>query len=233
MKKVTLASVAAVALTACSATAQPAGQPRGPDSNNDGVITRAEAQAAAEGTWQRLDVNRDGIVNQADRQARQAQRFAELDANKDGQVTAAEFEASRERGEQAREQRQDRRRAEWFARFDRDKSGGLSQAELAAVRGSWSRRNRADVSAASAGEGHGAKPRMGGRPHSHGDGMMMRMADANRDGTLTRAEFDAAQQRHWTMVDIDKDGLITREEMSAAHKRMMAAHHAPRAKPAD
>jgi Ca2+-binding EF-hand superfamily protein len=170
-------------------------------------------------------------VDQADREARQAQRFARLDANGDGQVTPAEFDAARDRREQAGEQHNDQssdqRRDAWFARLDSDKSGGLSQAELAAGRGQRGERDAAGTDPAGkdkSDRGQRAGWRQGDGPREGGM-MIMHMADANHDGSLTRAEFDSAQQRQWTMVDSDRDGRITAAEMTAARERMMAAHH--------
>lgn len=42
--------------------------------------------------------------------------------------------------------------------------------------------------------------------------------DANADGKLTKAEFDAGQRAHFDKLDANKDGSITREEREAFHK---------------
>lgn len=87
---------------------------RGPgaaDTNGDGVITRAEATAAADAMFARFDANRDGKVSAAERpgnrgadkpdmtreQFRQKalKRFDLADANKDGRIDQAEREAAR------------------------------------------------------------------------------------------------------------------------------------------
>ncbi len=69
------------------------------DANKDGVISRAEANAAATARFQQMDANKDGKIDQADRDAMRAQRkaqaFDRLDTNKDGSVSKSEFDARR------------------------------------------------------------------------------------------------------------------------------------------
>lgn len=76
------------------------GQMMALDTDKDGRISRAEAQAGkgmlAE-RFDQMDVNKDGYIDQADMQARQAQRragfFDAADTNHDGVLTRAEFDA--------------------------------------------------------------------------------------------------------------------------------------------
>jgi len=54
--------------------------------------------------------------------------------------------------------------------------------------------------------------------------------DANTDGTLTRAEFDAGRTAQFTRLDANNDGQLTREEMRAQwgerrHGRRGGGHH--------
>ena len=69
------------------------------DTDKDGRISRAEAEAAqarAGDRFEKMDVNRDGYLDRADMQARMAQRrgecFAKADADKNGQLSRAEFD---------------------------------------------------------------------------------------------------------------------------------------------
>jgi Ca2+-binding EF-hand superfamily protein len=55
-------------------------------------------------------------------------------------------------------------------------------------------------------------------------GGMTRMADTNNDGSITRAEFEAAALKHFATADANSDGQVTREERQAAHAKMRAAH---------
>jgi Ca2+-binding EF-hand superfamily protein len=50
------------------------------------------------------------------------------------------------------------------------------------------------------------------QPHGRGGGYGMLENDANGDGKLTRAEFDAAQRARFALVDANKDGSATPEE---------------------
>ena len=49
--------------------------------------------------------------------------------------------------------------------------------------------------------------------------------DTNRDGAISRAEWEAAGRRPegFTMMDLNKDGKVTREEGRAAMKKAMEA----------
>src|SRR5262245_37912860 len=50
-------------------------------------------------------------------------------------------------------------------------------------------------------------------PDHHGPGGFMRQMDANNDGAVTRAEFDAGRAAHFTASDANGDGALVREEM--------------------
>ena len=213
-----------------------------PDANGDGIVTKAEANAAAAAMWQKMDANNDGVLTQADREAmkekraerreqRGPERFAALDADGNGEVSLAEMQAhhaermaerTERRGTDAKA-RPDRaeRHAQMFARLDTDKSGGLSQAELEA-----GREMRKERMAERGGK-------RGQRDGMHGGRMMGKMADANGDGTITRAEFDAARAKHFAMVDTDGNGQLSKAEQEAARAAMKAKWQERRAaKPA-
>ena len=78
--------------------------------------------------------------------------------------------------------------------------------------------------AAHAGQEHGGKRgHHGMRGARRGGGMMMlRMADADGDKSITRAEFDAAQAAHFAKVDTNGDGTITAAERQTVHQAMRA-----------
>ena len=50
--------------------------------------------------------------------------------------------------------------------------------------------------------------------------MMLKMADTNKDGSVTRDEFVAASGQHFDKMDTNKDGKLTKEERKAAHTKM-------------
>lgn len=55
----------------------------------------------------------------------------------------------------------------------------------------------------------------------HEGGCGMAMMDANKDGKVTRAEFDRVHADMFTKADTNKDGAIDAEEMKARHQAMM------------
>lgn len=72
---------------------------RAADTDNDGRVSRAEAQAAhaqAGDRFEQMDFNKDGYLDRADMQARMAQRrgecFGKADTDRNGQLSRAEFD---------------------------------------------------------------------------------------------------------------------------------------------
>lgn len=110
-----LAALAATGVTGIASAQAPAPSAtakRGPgaaDTNRDGVVTRAEAIAAADALFARFDRNNDGKVSADERPGRRGankpdmtreqfreraiKRFERADANKDGQIDQAERQA--------------------------------------------------------------------------------------------------------------------------------------------
>mgnify|MGYP005636123675 CR=1 FL=1 len=66
----------------------------------------------------------------------------------------------------------------------------------------------------------------------HGGGGMMMMADANKDGTITKAEFTAGAMAMFDRADSNKDGYVTADEMKAAHQAMRSQWKDRKAPPA-
>ena len=48
-------------------------------------------------------------------------------------------------------------------------------------------------------------------------------ADANKDGTITKAEFTAGAMAMFDRADSNKDGYVTADEMKAGRQAMRAA----------
>lgn len=44
--------------------------------------------------------------------------------------------------------------------------------------------------------------------------------DTNKDGTISKKEFDAFHNKHFKELDANHDGKVTQEEMQAAHPMM-------------
>lgn len=202
MKKILLAaSAAALTFTAVAVAQEPDVQRRGPggmlfqsDTNQDGVLTRAEFDAGRTAMFTRMDADNDGSVTREERraqfEARRGQRgehgprrhgrhnsLERLDVNNDGSITREEYLAHP------------------IARFDRldaDKNGVISASE---------------------------RP----QPRERGERPARMNPDANNDGALSRAEFDAQSSAMFTRLDANSDGQVTREEAAAARP-----HRGPR-----
>jgi|UPI0006B9570B 5-hydroxyisourate hydrolase-like protein (transthyretin family) len=205
MKKTLIAGAALAAmLTASMAVAQPAGgKMRGPDANQDGVITQAEVRTQAQTMFARMDVNKDGRIDKADREARQAERFKKLDTDGSGEVSLAEMTAAREAREAKRAERMSMR-----AEAGKGEPGARQG-------GKW--------------RGGPGKGMRGG--HGGGHARMMRL-DTNKDGAITLAEFEAGALERFKRQDTNNDGQVTKAERDAAREAMKQRWQEKRAKPA-
>ena len=141
----------------------------------------------------------DKTVTKAEFQAKGAAMFDKMDANHDGKLDAADRAAHE---------------GAMFDQLDSDHNGALSRAEFAAAH---QRGPQGDGLA-------GKHMRHGGPDGDHGGhmGMMMHMADANKDGAITRDEFMAAHLKHFDMMDANHDGQLTQAEHKAAREKMKA-----------
>lgn len=157
------------------------------------------------GMMMHADADKDGKISKAELTTALDARFAKMDVDKDGQLTSKDRDLKRQ-------QRMDER----FARLDTDKNGQLSKAELAAGQQARAEK-RAEM-----GKGEGRR-HMGKRHHR---GMMRHggaMGDANKDGTVTKAEFTAGALAMFDRADSNKDGYVTADEMKAGRPAMRAA----------
>ena len=177
--------------------------------DGDGM-TRAEAQAGAEASFARMDADNDGRLTPADRAARrtamQAQHFTRMDGNSDGSISRAEWDAAHTR------------------MADRRDGAGRGRAD-----GHHQMGHRGGH------EGGMMGHRGGRRGGHHGGGMgMMRGADADNDGAISRQEFVTAALARFDRTDADRDGTVTRAERQVARAAHRAARQAaPAAAPAN
>lgn len=203
-KKMTLLTLGA-ALIAVPVLAAPGGDRNMGDANNDGVLTRAEAETHAKAMFVKLDVNKDGKLDLADRAARhaekRAQMFDRLDANKDGSISKAEWD-------QADAARQ-AKRAEWKAK----------RGERAGAPGNGAER-------------HAMRGHHGGKRGGHGGPGGWMKADANGDEAISQAEFVTGALARFDRMDANKDGKVTAEERQAMRQTMRDKRGAPPAPPA-
>lgn len=114
-----------------------------------------------------------------------------------------------------------------FAAMDVNKDGKINAADRAAREAEHFRKLDTDGNGSISPGEFAAKPDRkpeGGRMRQGGMGgmgmMLLRMADINKDGAVTEAEFLAAHARHFEMLDANKDGSVTPEERKAAMAKM-------------
>lgn len=184
------------------------------DTDNDGVITRAEIKTHSASRFAQMDGNSDGVVNSEDREANRAERFSAADSDGDGELSAEEMSAARQARHAKHSERRAMRQAKRFEQIDTDNSGGISQTEMAAAK---------QARGADRGERRGKRGEMHHSGHHGKRHMAMRMlrnADIDGDKSVTRAEFDAAVEVHFARVDTDGSGSITAEERKAAMAAM-------------
>ena len=216
-----IAVVAALGSTFAVAQTAPAGMKAAPriDVNGDGVIDRAEAAKAPRlaakfdqldtnkdgklsaserpqrahgkhrgaGPMQALDTDKDGRISKAEAQAGKpgfAGKFAEMDVNKDGYLDRSD-----------RELRMTRERAAFFAGADANKDGKLSRDEFVVEQGARGEERRAQFAKRmeAAGKTQKARPAPTQAEQIERAGSAFDRMDANKDGTVTKAEFDAAK----------------------------------------
>jgi hypothetical protein len=202
-KKISLLTLGA-ALFAVPVLAAPGGAAKG-DADGNGVLTRAEAQAAATAQFAKMDANKDGKLDAADRSAQraemQAKMFAGLDADGNGSISKAEWDKHSADRAAKRAERGEKRAA----------AGEPGEGKRDGMRG-----------------GHHGKR---GGHHGMG-GRMMGKADTDGDKAISQAEFQTAALARFDAADANKDGQVTAEERQAQRgawraKRGGAAPAAP------
>jgi Ca2+-binding EF-hand superfamily protein len=58
----------------------------------------------------------------------------------------------------------------------------------------------------------------------HSSTIIFEQMDSNKDGLISKKEFDAYQNKHFKEMDANHDGKVTIEEFEAAHTKMHADH---------
>lgn len=120
-------------------------------------------------------------------QGNPGQHFLEQwDSDADGRVTADEVTT---------------RRRDIFYMFDQDSDGSLNGAEWALVA------EHMEMELGTGGEGQGLNMAAPGKAVH--EAMTPAFNDADADGTVTAAEFDAASAMLFPMMDADSDGAVT------------------------
>ena len=147
-------------------------------------------------------------TTRAEVQTKSAEHFAMMDANKDGKLDTADRTA---------------RQATHFAALDTDKNGSISQAEFTNRAAPPEGAMRGERMGGRHGRHGGGHEGMRGMHGGMAGGMMMRMADTNSDQAISQAEFTAAALKRFDTADANKDGTLTRAERQAAHQAMRGA----------
>lgn len=154
----------------------------------------ATAQTAPAERGERPPQTRDAVVGRTDAM------FARMDANADGVLSQADKAAHL---------------AQRFAQMDSDGDGMLSQAEFIAAHEARAEKRAERKEARGerrSGERMGMRGMRGGRGGPDG---MIKRADANGDGQVTKAELQTAALARFDKADADGDGTISAEERQA------------------
>lgn len=134
------------------------------------------------------------------------------DKNGDGAVSRDEFLAQA---------------AARFAELDVNKDGKISADEAKAAmlsrRGRFAREHDKGMVPPHGGPGGARGPEGRGGPGGPGgiSGFLERL-DVDKDGKISRAEFNAPNDRRFDLLDTNKDGVIDQSELAAARERMRA-----------
>lgn len=214
MKKFLTATAIGAMLTAGVAMAMQTQTPAAPTAK---PVTKAEMIARADAQFDRLDTNRDGQLSAEERKAGMEAARKAMAARKGGEMSdfmprrgggggMGERMLSRidTNGDGMISKAENRAMVEArFARMDTNKNGTIDADERGKRGGKWKRDGKR-------GAGKAGGPGMGG----------MMMADANKDGVITRAEYDAMSAQRFTSLDTNKDGRIDATEMKAQRDKM-------------
>lgn len=162
----------------------------------------------------------DHDMTRAEVQARVHEHFARADANHDGAVTREEIGAGVEA-------RMAEHRGTAFDRLDADHDGKLSREEFMARRERIVER-RTTVMREDGDGPHGGHRTVMMRHGGGMGGMMLAMADTDKDGRVTEKEALAATLGHFDRADANHDNTLSADERHAAHQAMMGMAHPPK-----
>jgi Ca2+-binding EF-hand superfamily protein len=178
-----------------------------------------------------------GTVSVSDLKQRAAERFDRLDANHDNQISRQELQARRgamrdgsgprgrmgaRRGGPDGAVRGGPRGGAMFGKADTNRDGAVTQSEFTAQAVQRFQRLDANHDGRIVNEemrvpgsrSGGPRGRLGARGGAPAPGRLA-MLDADRNGSISRAEFERAQADRLIRLDADHDGKVTREERQA------------------
>jgi Ca2+-binding EF-hand superfamily protein len=216
MRNLFVAATISTMLTAGAAMAMQADGPaRAP-------MTKAQALARADARFDAMDTDKDGKLSAAEREAAAGamrDRMGERQGRRQGDM------AQRRGGGQAG--------GRMLARIDTNGDGFISREEnRAGAEAAFARMDTNGNGTIDADERRGPQARAGQREQGkkmgrHGGGarqggIAAMMGDSNRDGTITRAEYDSQSAERFAMFDTNKDGRIDPTEIKARRDQMVA-----------
>jgi Ca2+-binding EF-hand superfamily protein len=200
-------------------------------------LATAAYAAGPGGFLKSADLNKDGVIDQSEFQTTRDKWFADLDANKDGFVTADELKAfgdkmhaewAKKHADQATNDKPadaQRKHGDFTQRIlhrvDTDKDGKISKAEFDAE----GTKLFAKLDGNSDGKIEGTE--MPQRHWARFRGHMFDQIDADHDGQVTKAEFQAAGEKMFQRMDKNGDGIIEKSEMSGPHGDVPPVDQAP------
>lgn len=192
------------------------------DADKSGTLSEAEVLTAAENIFAQRDGNKDGVLDTADARSgkghngkghhgkggenRAERMLKRLDTDKDGKLSPAEMLA---------------RATQTFERFDADGNGEVTKAEVDAKREAF-RDARKAYRAVKATEGEArdaARAALRDARMDRRGARLFERADADGNGTLTKAELETAAAAMFKQRDRNGDGFITPDEIGKRHKK--------------
>ncbi|MBN2642807.1 MAG: EF-hand domain-containing protein [Victivallales bacterium] len=154
------------------------------------------------------------------------------------QFAAARDAVMKKKQEQVKAERE-KRQKERFMAMDKDKDGKISKAELLEMQKKMAQRRRNGLQQRNdqdcdnpAGQPQRGRMQRGGEGNArmpNTNAMILRTADKNNDGVISKEELQAATLEFFEKFDADKDGKVSPEELRAARKAragQQGEHHA-------
>jgi Ca2+-binding EF-hand superfamily protein len=172
-------------------------------------LRSARFEDAMKKRFERLDTNRDGKLTADELPAERKDAILRADANKDGAVTIDEF-AARPR------QFLVRRVEVEFKALDADSDSKLTKAEVDAARGKPMLLLIADankdgvVTKEELAKAFASRRGQAGQPVSD---RVFEALDADKDGKISAAEWQAAGERRFARLDRNNDGAVTTDDL--------------------
>lgn len=199
------------------------------DANSDGVLSQDELEAM-KAKWrgkkgkqgkrgkrgakhfEKLDADGNGVIGRDEAPPRMQERFAELDANSDGSLSQDELKAMRK-------QFKGKGSKKGHKMLDKDGDGTVSLDEFSQRAGRWFARADANgddtvtleelKSTAKTMRGKRGRQGKGKGERGRDKGKLLKAADTDQDGQITKAEMQAQRAAMFDKIDTDGDGVLT------------------------